>query len=67
MSRELRIPPGGTYLLPESAGPLRGAETLAEVGVRVVAIPDCGHNIMLDNPEAFARATAATLTDRAES
>jgi pimeloyl-ACP methyl ester carboxylesterase len=29
--------------------------------VSVVAIPDCGHNIMLDNPEAFVEATAAAL------
>jgi pimeloyl-ACP methyl ester carboxylesterase len=26
-----------------------------------VAVPDCGHNIMLDNPEAFARETASAL------
>lgn len=30
----------------------------------VVPIPDCGHNIMLDNPEGFARATAAALSDQ---
>jgi pimeloyl-ACP methyl ester carboxylesterase len=33
--------------------------------VSVVAVPDCGHNIMLDNPEGFAGATAAALADRA--
>ncbi|MFG2695355.1 alpha/beta fold hydrolase [Kitasatospora sp. NPDC048407] len=27
----------------------------------VRAVPDCGHNIMLDNPEAFARAVAEAL------
>ncbi|MEU1806319.1 alpha/beta hydrolase [Streptomyces sp. NPDC019937] len=52
-----------TYLLPEADGPLPGADALTEAGVSVVAIPDCGHNVMLDNPEAFARATAAALTD----
>ncbi|MEU9568589.1 hypothetical protein AB0D62_01600 [Streptomyces massasporeus] len=59
---DLRIP--RTFLLPEADGPLPGSEVLGEAGVSVVAIPDCGHNIMLDNPEAFARATAAALTPR---
>ncbi|MFH9583695.1 alpha/beta fold hydrolase [Streptomyces luteogriseus] len=59
---ELRIP--RTFLLPASDGPLPGAGALTEAGVSVVAIPDCGHNIMLDNPEAFVRATAAALTSR---
>ena len=55
----LRIP--RTYLLPEADGPLPGAAALTAAGVSLVAIPDCGHNIMLDNPEAFASATAAAL------
>lgn len=55
----LKIP--RTYLLPADDGPLPGADALIESGVAVVAIPDCGHNIMLDNPDAFARATAAAL------
>lgn len=58
---DLRIP--RVYLLPEADGPLPGADALTEAGVSVVAVPDCGHNIMLDNPEAFARATAAALAD----
>ncbi|MFF7376265.1 alpha/beta fold hydrolase [Streptomyces massasporeus] len=60
--RDLRIP--RTFLLPEADGPLPGSDALGEAGVSVVAIPDCGHNIMLDNPEAFAQATAAALTPR---
>ncbi|WFB09176.1 alpha/beta hydrolase [Streptomyces sp. LX-29] len=56
---ELDIP--RAYLLPEADGPLPGAEALAAAGVAVVAIPDCGHNIMLDNPEGFVRAAAAAL------
>jgi pimeloyl-ACP methyl ester carboxylesterase len=59
---DLRIP--RAYLLPEADGPLPGADALAEAGVAVVPIPDCGHNIMLDNPHAFARATATALADR---
>ncbi|MFD4996556.1 alpha/beta fold hydrolase [Streptomyces buecherae] len=59
--RDLPIP--RAYLLPEADGPLPGAAELISAGVTVVPVPDCGHNIMLDNPEAFARATAAALTD----
>ncbi|MFD7788813.1 alpha/beta fold hydrolase [Streptomyces nojiriensis] len=56
---ESKIP--RTYLLPEADGPLPGAEALRASGVAVVSVPDCGHNIMLDNPDGFARATAAAL------
>ncbi|MFG2458932.1 alpha/beta fold hydrolase [Streptomyces sp. NPDC048523] len=56
---DLKIP--RTYLLPEDDSPLPGADALTESGVVVVSIPDCGHNIMLDNPDAFASATAAAL------
>ncbi|MBB4715460.1 alpha/beta fold hydrolase [Streptomyces luteogriseus] len=59
---DLRIP--RTFLLPAADGPLPGADALTEAGVSVVPIPDCGHNIMLDNPETFVRATAAALTSR---
>ncbi|UQA92998.1 alpha/beta fold hydrolase [Streptomyces halobius] len=62
--RDLKIP--RTYLLPETDGPLPGADALAAAGVTVVAIPDCGHNIMLDNPDAFAHATAAALADQGQ-
>ncbi|MFJ5675919.1 alpha/beta fold hydrolase [Streptomyces sp. NPDC093097] len=52
-----------TYLLPAADGPLPGADELTAAGVCVRPVPDCGHNIMLDNPHAFAQATAAALTD----
>ncbi|MCX4865393.1 alpha/beta hydrolase [Streptomyces sp. NBC_00257] len=58
----LKIP--RTFLRPSADGPLPGEGALVEHGVRVVAVPDCGHNIMLDNPEAFARETASALTVR---
>lgn len=58
----LKIP--RTYLQPEADGPLPGGGALIEAGVAVVSVPDCGHNIMLDNPDAFSRATATALTDR---
>ncbi|MET9593075.1 alpha/beta hydrolase [Streptomyces sp. NPDC006516] len=57
---ELKIP--RTYMRPEADGPLPGSDALVEAGVTVVSVPDCGHNIMLDNPEGFARATAAALS-----
>ncbi|MEV6161326.1 alpha/beta hydrolase [Streptomyces sp. NPDC052052] len=55
----LKIP--RTYLRPQDDGPLPGEDELTENGVRVVAVPKCGHNIMLDNPEAFAEETANAL------
>lgn len=58
---DLKIP--RTYLHPGADGPLPGTDALREAGVSVVPIPDCGHNVMLDNPEAFVRATAAALAD----
>ncbi|MFI2302036.1 hypothetical protein ACH5AL_24790 [Actinacidiphila glaucinigra] len=51
------------YLLPESGGPLPGTYVLVAAGVAVVPVPDCGHNVMPDNPERFARATAAAFSD----
>ncbi|GAA2706769.1 MULTISPECIES: alpha/beta hydrolase [Streptomyces] len=57
----LTLPIPRTYLLPAADGPLPGADALEKAGVRVVPVPDCGHNIMLDNPEAFAHATAEAL------
>ncbi|MFB7665367.1 alpha/beta fold hydrolase [Kitasatospora sp. NPDC056138] len=48
-----------TFLYPAADGPPTGAAELAEAGVSVVAVPDSGHNLMLDNPDAFARAVVA--------
>ncbi|MGV9340485.1 alpha/beta fold hydrolase [Streptomyces sp. NPDC003688] len=63
MMRELllKLPIPRTFLFPEADGPFPGTEELEKAGVRVVAVPDCGHNIMLDNPGAFVRETAAAL------
>ncbi|GAA3278901.1 alpha/beta hydrolase [Streptomyces labedae] len=57
----LDLPVPRTFLYPEPDGPFPGAADLEAAGVRVVPVPDCGHTIMLDNPEAFARATAEAL------
>ncbi|KOV59261.1 alpha/beta fold hydrolase [Streptomyces sp. MMG1121] len=61
--RELLVglPVPRTYLLPDADDTLTGIESLTEAGITVTRIADCGHNIMLDNPEGFARATAAGL------
>ncbi|MCX4779516.1 alpha/beta fold hydrolase [Streptomyces sp. NBC_01264] len=55
----LKIP--RSYLFPAEDGSLPGTEALEAAGVAVVPVPDCGHNIMLDNPEGFARAAANAL------
>ncbi|CAL9480039.1 MULTISPECIES: alpha/beta fold hydrolase [Streptomyces] len=57
----LDLPMPRAFLYPEPDGPFPGADELEAAGVRVVAVPDCGHCIMLDNPEGFARATAEAL------
>jgi pimeloyl-ACP methyl ester carboxylesterase len=55
----LDLPLPRTFLYPAADGGVPGEEGLAAAGVAVVAVPDCGHNIMLDNPDAFAAAVAA--------
>ncbi|MFJ2746034.1 alpha/beta fold hydrolase [Streptomyces sp. NPDC087440] len=59
----LKIPRG--YLLPEGDPHFRGGAGLTAAGVAVVAVPDCGHNVMTDNVDGFARATAAVLAGEA--
>ncbi|MFF0312693.1 alpha/beta fold hydrolase [Streptosporangium sp. NPDC004379] len=56
---ELTIP--RTFIHPEADGAPVGAAGLVAAGVDVVAVPDCGHNVMLDNVDGFARAVAAAL------
>ncbi|MER6136221.1 alpha/beta hydrolase [Streptomyces sp. NPDC001815] len=57
-----------TFLLPEAdLATFPGTAELTEAGVSVVAVPDCGHNIMLDNPEAFVRATASALAGQEQA
>lgn len=53
-----------TYLRPEADGPLPGEDELAASGVTVVAVPNSGHTIMLDNPDAFAHAVATAAGPR---
>jgi pimeloyl-ACP methyl ester carboxylesterase len=58
-----RLPMPRTYVQGGRTGPLAGADALTAAGVRVVTVPDAGHNVMLDAPEQFARVAAAALTD----
>ncbi|MBO1332354.1 alpha/beta fold hydrolase [Streptomyces sp. VRA16 Mangrove soil] len=44
------------YLQGERSGALPGKEGLVASGVRVVEVPDAGHNVMFDAPDAFAAA-----------
>ena len=50
-----------TLLYPAADGPRSDADRLAAAGVVTVAVPDCGHNVMVDNPARFALAVAAAL------
>ncbi|MEH1058496.1 alpha/beta fold hydrolase [Micromonospora sp. CPCC 206171] len=49
----------------DQVGPQWDAGSLTAAGVRALTVPNAGHNVMLDNPEAFARVTAASVTGRA--
>ncbi|SDM41668.1 Pimeloyl-ACP methyl ester carboxylesterase [Streptomyces sp. cf386] len=44
------------YLQGELSGELPGRKALEAAGVRVVTVPGAGHNVMFDNPDAFAAA-----------
>ncbi|MFG3437133.1 alpha/beta fold hydrolase [Nonomuraea sp. NPDC047897] len=57
---QLTIP--RTFLHPAVDGPRADAPSLTAAGVSVLAVPDCGHNIMLDNLDGFARAVADALS-----
>ncbi|WP_405641460.1 alpha/beta fold hydrolase [Streptomyces sp. NBC_00019] len=46
------------YLQGELSGELEGRGDLEAAGVRVVTVPDAGHNVMFDNPDAFVAEVA---------
>ncbi|MGW4295786.1 alpha/beta fold hydrolase [Micromonospora chersina] len=58
-----RLPIPRTFLYPAADGPRSDADRMAGAGVDVVAIPGCGHNIMVDNVQDFALAVQAALRD----
>ncbi|MBT8224882.1 MAG: alpha/beta hydrolase [Dactylosporangium sp.] len=57
----LGLPMPRTFLYPAAHGRFPGEAELLAGGIRVVAIPDCGHNIMIDNVDGFAHAVRAAL------
>lgn len=54
----MSLPIPRTFLVGARSRPLSQRSELEAAGVRVVTIPDAGHNIMLDNPQAFAEQVA---------
>lgn len=52
------LPMERVYLQGALSGELAGAGELMASGVRVLTLPNAGHNVMLENPEAFASAIA---------
>jgi pimeloyl-ACP methyl ester carboxylesterase len=50
-----------TFIRGEQGEPLVDAEGLQAAGVTVVTIPDAGHLMMEDQPEAFVAALASAL------
>ncbi|MCI3275088.1 alpha/beta fold hydrolase [Streptomyces cylindrosporus] len=52
------LPIDRVYLQGELSGELDGREGLEAAGVRVTTVPGAGHNVMFDNPDAFAAAVA---------
>lgn len=50
-----------TFVYPAADGGFDGEEELRLSGVDVTAVPDAGHNIMLDNVDAFAEVVAKAL------
>ncbi|MFJ4200866.1 alpha/beta fold hydrolase [Streptomyces sviceus] len=55
------LPIDRVYLQGELSGELEGRRTLEAAGVRVVTVPGAGHNVMFDNPGAFAAVVAGRL------
>ena len=53
-----RLPIERVYLQGELSGELAGRQSLEAAGVRVVTVAGAGHNVMFDNPDAFAAAVA---------
>ncbi|GAA3465518.1 alpha/beta fold hydrolase [Nonomuraea roseola] len=57
-----KLPIPRAFLYPAADGVRADTESLTGAGVRVMAIPECGHNIMLDNLDGFAHAVADALS-----
>lgn len=60
----MEAPVDRVYLQGAHSGALPGHDELEAAGVRVLTVPDAGHNVMFDNTPAFVRAVAAEERDR---
>ncbi|MGK5444645.1 alpha/beta fold hydrolase [Micromonospora sp. URMC 105] len=60
----VRLPIPRTFIQGERGSPVRDPDGLTAAGVTVLTVPNAGHNVMLDNPQEFARLAAASLTGR---
>ena len=54
----MELPVERVFLQGARSGQLAGADELLASGVRVVTVPEAGHNVMFENPEVFASAVA---------
>lgn len=54
------LPVDRVFLQGELSGELAGRQRLEAAGVRVVTVAGAGHNVMFDDPDAFAAAVAGT-------
>ncbi|OSZ55662.1 alpha/beta hydrolase, partial [Streptomyces pharetrae CZA14] len=55
------LPVERVYLQGGLSGELDGEQALEAAGVRVVTVPGAGHNVMFDDPDAFAAAVAGQV------
>ncbi|MFI6088198.1 alpha/beta fold hydrolase [Streptomyces sp. NPDC051218] len=55
----MELPVERVFLQGERSGKLVGADELVASGVRVVDVPEAGHNVMFENPELFASEIAS--------
>jgi pimeloyl-ACP methyl ester carboxylesterase len=57
----MELPLPRTLLYPQANGGYQGADELAASGVKLVSIPDCGHNISIENVPGFVSAVSECL------
>ncbi|GLW47076.1 alpha/beta hydrolase [Streptomyces sp. NBRC 14336] len=55
------LPVDRVYMQGGLSGELPGSRELEAAGVRVVTVPGAGHNVMLDDPDAFTAVVAGTV------
>ncbi|MEU4346287.1 alpha/beta hydrolase [Streptomyces sp. NPDC023838] len=61
------LPIDRTYLVGDVDNDLSGREELTASGVHIEVVPNAGHNIMFDNPQAFINAVAGNSSSSTTS